>query len=182
MASDVRTSRHPRPLYALTLWRPWSHALLCSPGECAHPKNVENRAWVPPLALLGRYVAIHAGKKYDDHLEWPGGYIPEQEPAMCIVGVARLVGVVDRRPGRFEILLPTTTRTQEEVDRRAQVGERLRVLHKDPWWVGPVGLLFEEKTRIEPVPCKGAQQFWIVPPDEAELVRRRWKEARSTAA
>ena len=45
---------------ALTLWRPWSDAIVFG------PKRIENRTWVPPASMIGRYLAIHAGVRFDD--------------------------------------------------------------------------------------------------------------------
>lgn len=58
-----------------------------------------------------------------------------------------------------------------------------RVLHldDDPWWTGPVGWLFEDVVEIEPVPCRGAQRLWTVPPEVEHVVRLRVAMASRSA-
>lgn len=89
-------------LKALTLWRPYSDAI------AKGPKRVENRSWRPPDSQIGRFIAIHAGKRYEPASWWPGGYVPpiEAECPTGIVAVARLRGFVEiltdtRCVGRF---------------------------------------------------------------------------------
>lgn len=48
-----------RRIRGLTLWRPW-------PWAFTHAdKRVENRPWKPPSLILGGYVALHAGLRFD---------------------------------------------------------------------------------------------------------------------
>lgn len=94
---------------------------------------------------------------------------------MGIVGVARIVGYLDRRPElgcAYAFAVAPELHTPE---RYARVSR----LDSDPWWAGPVGILLDDVTAIAPVPCKGAMGYWRVPDDVAEIVRARWKEARS---
>ena len=135
---------------ALTLWRPWSDAIVHG------PKRVENRTWVPPERLLGSYIALHAGKRYELG-SWPvvDGYeMPESEDSpMGIVGVARLVGALElrgeKRLSYAALMLP-------DIDAGA-VARRLWTLDEDPWWAGPVGWLLDKVTAIEPVSCRGIE-------------------------
>lgn len=162
---------------ALTVWRPWSDAIVRG------PKRVENRVWAPPGRLLGHYIAVHAGKRYDeDCWPMPGFEPPEPDDSPTgIVGVARLLGVLEVRgkkkrmhqalqaSGPFWPGMPP--------DAAGELGRRLWMLDQDPWWAGPCGWLLGEVRAIDPIPCRGAQGLWAVPPDEYALLRRRWKEA-----
>ena len=58
---------------ALTLHQPW--ASLIADGR----KTIETRSWAPPRALIGKRIAVHAGRKVDGLLseEWfPGESVP----------------------------------------------------------------------------------------------------------
>lgn len=48
-----------KTLYALTVHQPWATAILCN------GKDVENRSWASPAWLIGKRLAIHAGKMFD---------------------------------------------------------------------------------------------------------------------
>jgi hypothetical protein len=133
----------------LTLIRPWGWAI-------AHGgKDIENRTWKPPANMMGQWLAIHSGKKYDEAAaSWIEDLtitppIPEdaEDQSGVIVAVARLAEVRTESPG-------------------------------NPWFVGPVGWVLRDVQPIDPVPCKGAQGLWPLPPDVLTLVRARWKAAR----
>lgn len=150
---------------ALTLWRPWSDAIIHG------PKRVENRAWTPPRALLGEVIAIHAGKRFDEvaalgiavdfRIDWTPPMTDAESP-QGIVGVARLRGWLDLR------------------ERHAQhePGPDAWALRRSPWWAGPVGWWLDDVVAIEPVPCRGAQGLWTVPADVAAIVEERARAAR----
>lgn len=128
---------------ALTLHRPWSWAV------CHAGKDVENRSWVPPLFLDGLDFAIHSARTYDvDGGVWIsatfGLKVPLAPPESCVVAVARLGGV----------LLPDAAGP------------------KSPWHVaGQHGWLLDDvRVLAEPVPCRGAQGLWTLPPDVEERV------------
>ncbi len=138
-------------LYALTLWRPWDWAILQAPPEKA--KRVENRDWPPPRWLIGKYIALHAGKTWDSDGEdamMDIGLNPPRGPSGVIVGVvriARVCGPDDVPP------------------------EQIR------WAFGPHCWVLDQVRAIEPVPCRGHQKLWRVPDATAEQVRARWKAA-----
>ncbi len=115
---------------ALTLWRPWSDAIVRG------PKRVENRPWCPYPGTLGTIIAIHAGQKYGfGNWDLPEGYEPPSKASspMGIVGVARVVGYLDRRAG-IRVSVASCERLASDV----------HVLDRDPWWLGPVGWLLED--------------------------------------
>lgn len=155
-------------LRALTLWRPWSDAIIDG------AKPVENRTWTPEAGIIGVHLAIHGGRKYDDHLSWPAGWIPPSYCGEGIIGVARLAGVLDLRFGKRRVM-PAVVGEPLTVAERAT----LQALDESPWWAGPVGWFFTEPTRIETVYVKGALGLWPVPAPDANRVRERWIAARA---
>ena len=160
---------------ALTLTCPWAHAV------AYWGKPIENRTWRPPRELFGQRLAIHAGRspfrerkdgaliasaKGADELvealvfcaKASGGRVPPgpsawlHERSSAILCVATVAGWV-RDNGEFDVLssLP---------------GARDLAGSPGPWFVGPYGwVLTDVVTLAEPVPCKGAQGLWTVPPD-----------------
>ena len=144
-------------LFALTIWQPWAHFLVTG------AKRVENRDWPPPKALVGQWIAIHAGKRYDKS----GAYqiraeldldVPAADalPASAIVAVAVLDRVVT-----------------EDND---------GLVWDDPWFVGAFGWYLRDVTPIEPVPCPGARKLWVVRGPARAQVRARFLEARARMA
>src|SRR5579862_6701644 len=61
----------------ITLYQPWATAVVI------RAKRFETRSWSAPPKLLGRRIAIHAGRKLD--LDWS----PELEGALAPYGVLR---------------------------------------------------------------------------------------------
>lgn len=180
-SEDRRRAVQGATLYALTLWRPWTDAIFAWPGK--HAKRIENRTWYR-ASMVGRHFAIHAGARYDRDgaamvAELAEG-VAEQRPEFTwrvpsaaespqgIVGVAKLCGVID---------------ADATGEPRLIAGERpASGFVWAEWWMGGIGWLLDDVTAIEPVPCKGAQGLWTVPPDVADEVRRRWRAARRVAA
>lgn len=156
---------------AVTLHRPWSDAIVRG------PKRVENRTWEPPRSMLGKTIAIHAGKRFDEsaalgiaadpRIEWPPPMTDADSP-QGIVGVATLRGWLDLRSDR--------ARTAPESDEERSA---VWVLRRSPWWVGPVGWWLDDVVAIEPVPCRGAQGLWTVPASTAAIVEERARKARA---
>jgi hypothetical protein len=143
----------PRIL-GLTLIRPWGWCI--AQGH----KPVENRTWAPPDAAVGGFIAIHNGQKYD------------AEAARGIEAVHGLTlpdPFVEDLPGRI-IAVARLARVSHEDDAAAHFG--------NPWFAGPVGWWLEDVTPIDPVPCKGAQGLWALPPDVLAQVRQHYRRAR----
>lgn len=143
----------------LSLWRPWNEIILH--GE--PPKDCENRTWPPPRAVIGTRIALHNGLRYELG-EWPRGSWtppgPEESPKGAVVGVATVLGYRDERHARprIECVPPWDPRREAAV-------ARLHDLDLDPYWSGPVGWLFGEKVALAPVPCRGAQGLFTLPPE-----------------
>jgi hypothetical protein len=148
-------------LRGLTLWRPWAASIVHG------PKRVENRPWAPPSSLVrqGLWLALHAGKRWDEEgaefilNKWHAANVeitkdargtwmdrtrerrwPAKWTAQGIVGVARVVGA-------------------EEVG--GMFGQP-----SDPWAFGPwCWDLADVRALAVPIPCRGAQMLWTLPPD-----------------
>lgn len=136
---------------ALTLKQPWAWAVARA------GKDVENRTWKPPASIIGQRIAIHAGKTWDRdgdlalcHLvEGFGHPGPADLTYGAIVAVATVKGFMG-----------------------PELGAARWILH---WFNGApyAWLLADVITLPEPIPCKGNQGLWTVPPDiEAEIERQ----------
>lgn len=161
-------------LRALTLIRPWDEPVVDG------SKPVENRTWPPPRSILGRTIAIHAGRKYGsldaDFIEEELGYVvlPAHESdrvrAGTVVGVATVLGALDLRRGGRTLIYPDSP---DEL----RVCEALEALEASPWFSGPVGWLLGDVVPLRRhVPCRGAQGLWRVPRPVAYEVRRQIPE------
>jgi len=119
--------------HALTLWRPWPHAILFG------GKRIENRPWKPWASIIGKRIAVHAGLRYDDAgAAWMRAqelYDPPEGPwcpAGVIVGTARVTGFVEASDDPWFV---------------------------GPFgW-----LLADVEAFDMPVACRGAQGLWRVP-------------------
>lgn len=151
-------------LPALTLWRPWPWAVFHG------SKDIENRGWVPPASLLGRYMAIHAGKKFDRGavgfvtrtagIECPAS---EGDHPLGIIGIVRVVGWV-RAAGASSMW------------RGARAAGHRHVEHsqRSPWLAaGGVGWVLEDPIALdEPIQCLGRQGLWQVNSDALDRMMR----------
>jgi hypothetical protein len=140
-------------LQAITLWRPWTWAIVHA------GKDVENRGWPPPKRLVGSYIAIHAGKRWDDDAvfalrEYQGVQVPigAEEHQVGVVAIARIAGVI---PPQGE---PGVSR----------------------WWAsGAFGWKLADVVPIPAVVCNGRQGLWLLPDHVATQVRERYVAARA---
>lgn len=152
---------------ALTLWRPWTAIVLVG------PKFIENRPWKPPRDLIGKRIAIHAGKQYHEHgwlrareLLIAQGFDTRNEEfwrvsgvKMAVVGTAVVDGYISHDP---------------VADSFVASGRDLVKHISDPWFSGPVGWVLSDRRVLErPVPCKGAQKLWQLPADVRAAVEEQ---------
>lgn len=160
-------------LRALTFWRPWPDAILRG------GKNCENRPAPPPKNLLGKTIALHAGKRYElGDWEYPILWMPpsKEDSPEGIVGTAKILGAIWVRDGFPNTYFVPPGTYEDELN---SLIERLRGLpgHNQrlgsPWFSGPVGILLDDVIAIDPVPCKGAMGYWRVPPTIAAEVLSR---------
>lgn len=172
---------------ALTLWNPWAWAM-------AHAgKPVENRTWEPPSRVLGQLLAIHAGKTLDHDAIFdiadefgvaPENWdIPSVAPDLegvrrvgrlvpgAIVAVGVLAGFV--RDNGAGYIHPAGVEAAQLSE-----AEILRWARQTPWYQGPVGWVVVKRIALPtPVPCKGAQGLWTLPPEVEAQVRAQIGEA-----
>lgn len=141
---------------ALTIWQPWAHFL--SLGI----KRVENRDWPPPPELVGQWMAIHAGKRYDhagaESIRTELG-LEVPVAGSLAQGAIVAVGILDR----------VTTNEDDSL------------AWDDPWFMGAYGWYFREVVKIDPVTCKGAQKLWVVTPKILAQVRENYRVAVAEA-
>jgi hypothetical protein len=151
-----------RIVRGLTLHRPW-------PWAFTHAdKFLENRTWPAPRTMLDQYVALHAGKRWDQeaavHMS-RGNFGPaaracplndEKHPSGVIVALGRLVviGHHSEEPGL------------------------------SPWAFGPWLWEFKQPLFVlqRPVPCNGAQGLWVLPDDVFDAVRLEFEVTRQVSA
>lgn len=129
----------------LTLLRPW--AWMITHGS----KRIENRSWKPSQNVIGQRIAIHAGLGIDFDGMWWLRERHMMQPA--ITEKARAKGVV------LGTAVVTGWCTQSS----------------DIWFTGPIGwVLSDVEMLLEPIPCRGMQGLWTVPPQvETEIASRK---------
>lgn len=145
---------------ALTLWQPMAWAIARA------DKRIENRPRRPPQKLIGKRIAVHAGKRI--HKPWISamlsGYfgvlaqdVPDEASLItgAVVAVATIAGVVESQ------------------------AEAHRMGSDTKWWAGPVGILLRD---VEPlpvsVPCRGMQGYWNLDEDDENAVLAQLTVAR----
>lgn len=152
------------PFYAVTLTRPWDWAML-------HGKDVENRTLRFPAPKVGTWLALHAGREYDEvqaariqelvlaqHAfgKWPGPLVVPMDDDQRSAGtVSAIVGAV-----------------------RVVAVTKCQAYRESAWYFGQLGIWLADATAIQPVPCSGMQGKWPLPPGVRELVHERLMEAR----
>jgi len=164
------------PIRGLTLWRPWPwsmHGRINIVGDKQEftpgPKRIENRRWHIPREMLGKcFVAIQSGQTFDNgavkFLEKRGWYDPGPAyPSDCITGVA----FIANEYGNCE---RGCNRCRSPIDSRAP-------LKADPFYMGAVAHEWTGRVPlIRPVPCKGRQGYFRLPPAVERQVRESYAE------
>ena len=153
---------------ALTIQQPYAHLIALPDGD-DRAKRVENRTWESPY--IGT-LAIHAGRGRDylcpddERPGWDEEGVRVADMAFgAVVAVAELRGCVrlDARPHRMPTdCLPEWAR------------------RRWPWLAchrhveGPVcWILAEVRAMARPVPCRGAQGLFDLPPEVEAAVREQ---------
>ena len=131
-------------------------------------KDVENRKWKPPDHILGKRIAIHAGKTWnEEHYRWAVDLAREVDTrkildAMriatttkgCIVSTALVIGWYDNR------------------NNEASNQFHRKLIQRSPWFNGPVGWLMGDVRKTKkPIPCKGMMGLWTIPSDIEQLLK-----------
>jgi hypothetical protein len=152
----------PERFPALTVWQPW--ATLIALGL----KDIENRPWTPSRDVRGGPLYIHAGKRWDSDgfrtaADLAGGAFPRDPDFYPLGAVIARVTLVDSHWSSACL--------------RGKYGD----LHPDGpyqcsrWAMGGNGglahwRLSDPVVVPEPVPCRGFQKVWTLPPDVAARV------------
>lgn len=146
----------------LTLHRPWDYPVVRG------IKPIENRRWQPHRAVIGQWVAIHAGLTYDESgaafiEKAMGQSVPHRVDSDAVAG--HIVGLV-RVVAAFH--KPTIDAAKS---RGMKLGRWESLVAESPWAFGPWCWVLEDAfPLVAPVPCKGAQSLWPVPKEiEAAL-------------
>lgn len=159
---------------ALTLWQPW--ASLCvwtNPDDGLAEKQIETRSW--PTKYRG-WMAIHAAK--DESVYWDAlqdsslkqavnRYLPQSVPPEfgAIIG---LVNLIDVWSVSCTYLLPYLKVGYKWHRRNLSFGD---------YSAGRFGWIFNRHIQLtEPIPCKGAQGLWNLPPDVEQQLKEQYPE------
>ena len=150
---------------SLTLWPEWAWAI------DRLDKRVENRDWALPV---GEWIALHAGKSIGGR----PGLTAREEGYAGLLEMAARAGwdCVERDPDDLSQTLfegdTSVSLVEHPVVCSAILGA-FRVTYASPPGVGfldgwrvpdAVGNVLEYRPLARPIPCKGAQGLWTVPP------------------
>lgn len=143
---------------ALTVKQPWA-SLIISAG-----KNIENRDWRTNYRGI---IAIHSSAKFEqsemeDACDFMRGFIPKFSSR-----------IFQREHKSKPLTLGVILGTVEILD---------CVKESDsPWFCGEFGFVLANPVAFaEPIPCRGALQFWNVPEELLPGMREQWKIAAKT--
>jgi hypothetical protein len=140
-------------MFALTLWRPWDTAILLL------GKPVENRDWPPPAFLIGQRFALHSGKKWDEE----GACKIATFASVGGIATVAIGAALDRAEKVDSAIIGTVKLTR--VLRRDELRILADPLANSRWFFGAFGWVCEEPFLLpEPIPCRGAQKLWKLPP------------------
>ncbi len=143
---------------ALTLYPPWALAV------DRLGKDIENRIWPPPLSIIGKRIAIHAGAKMapkrrnEEMLGLIGMAGRSTAPGELGSKIAELQRdlILGSAPASAIVATAVVIGFEQPTDRPTR-----------PWHAaGQYGWLLTDKRSLSrPVPCKGALKLWDLPAD-----------------
>lgn len=123
---------------ALTVWQPYATAIM------QHGKDIENRPWAPPAGLYRQRIAIHAGLRINRvavaAAAAAGDVLPDPLPTGALLGLVRIVGA----------------HHADTCDCACSAWAEPGCWHWE---------LADPRPFPTPVPCRGYQRLWTVPPD-----------------
>ena len=159
VAVEERERSTVRCIRCLTVWPEWVWAFP------RFGKDIENRGWPMPAACIGTDLGIHAGKSI-------GGDGRNIRPAIDLVLEAA------RRCGHKNLpSMATAIREISEMAGKVVLVAKIEAVMPRRsttlrWHVaGQIGtLLTHQRILKEPVPARGAQGLWMLPPAESERV------------
>lgn len=154
-------------MYALTLWQPYAWAI-------PYFKDFENRTWAPPSRLLGEIIAIHAAmrrKPTEERAVLEGWGVEESSdlqlddmPRGAVTAVARVRGfaVISEDLTR-RLVYAATDLLRRRIEEKVEVSAHA---------LGQYAIYLEPRDELKtPVPCRGYQRLWRLPPDVESKVR-----------
>lgn len=157
-----------------TLYQPMAWAI------AEDHKPVENRVWALPPDFVGQRFAVHAGKKYDE--PWAqmiantfGLEVPAKSVIAlgAVVAVATFVGCID--DDALEHL------TRDDLLRMGMSPTKFDAVHE--WYSGPYGFLVTDVRKMStPIPCRGFQGLWHLPPEVEQAVLAQLADGSSVDA
>lgn len=155
-------------MYALTLHQPWAWAIPLF-------KDVENRKWPPPDALVGQQIAIHAAKRYSYEeevavlQEWrrfetlPPIIHLDDMPRGAITAITTLIGWMELNDEKTVVRIGRSFRQERWL--YFQIRESNHAF-------GPFCWLLDKRIQLPmPIPCRGWQRLWHLPWVIEEAVR-----------
>lgn len=179
MTAPLPSGRNP--LLAITVHQPW--ASLIALGD----KTIENRDWLPPPDLVGKWVAIHAGKKFDRNA-WAVAAAQAANARASQPFINKFTEWSERALNMTE--RAGKTALQDVMAKAVPYGAiialvRLKCVWDEKtvppdsrlWFVGQYAWELEAPTVIDPEPCSGQQGLWPVVGDTLIAVRRKFKIA-----
>ena len=171
MTKQLRIPGTPATMYALTLWPEWL------PAFTHMGKDVENRTWRPPVRLVGQRLALHAGanvgggsgkrgRQWLERTAWEAGWSVE-------FGGPKLLSLTCSRRGygpstTTEIVLGAIVATARVRD-AVQDTPSLWAMEGQWHW-----LLDDLRVLERPIPARGRQGLWRVPPDVVAQMDDVW--------
>lgn len=151
-----------RILRALTLHQPVA-SLMGEPPL----KNIENRKWRPPASILGKRIALHAGKTWNPTYSQWAWRLRQSDPAWPL---ATIRNVIEMARGVSSAIVSTAV-VSDWYDASGTNKSVCEAIAASPWFLGPVGWLLTDIRKLTtPIPCKGAQGLWVVPEDIAARI------------
>ena len=156
-----------------TLWQPMAWAI--AEGH----KPVENRVWRLPKQFIGQRFAVHAGKKYDpEWAEMIHDTFGLAVPAKSVIALGAVIAVATFTACIDEAALEALRSSDmASFDLRE---DQLTALQD--WFSGPYGFVVADVRKLrEPVPCRGFQGLWELPPDVEKDVLARIPPGHSVA-
>ncbi len=153
---------------AITVQQPWAAAIAYL------GKDVENRDWPCPKALIGQDVAIHASARLisgvDLRLAW--GTVA-QLAERSVLERSHLKDVADLQHGCGRVLAVATIAGCYPAEGRYNGGRAPSPIDQSPWFFGDYGFHLTNVRALPTAigPVKGSLGFWTLPADVESRVR-----------
>lgn len=146
---------------AITLHQPWASLIV------EGVKKIETRSWLPPKQVLGKQIAIHAGRTIVTDLH------PDTEKAIVWLYGPDWVHQVSTRAVVCLARVSSAGRVVANLENGNVLLEDGRKVPKDPHGDYRLGralwFLSEVEPLKQPAPARGFQGFWEWRPQEGDL-------------